>query len=90
LLDADLARRGVHREAMFLTAFSFFNRSAAIMQAAAFALAATWFGFRSGDQPGDRAGDAARFMMVGVPTVCVLGAFLMSLTVRIPRSDLNR
>ena len=87
LLDADLARTGIHREAMFLTAFSFFNRSAAIMQAVAFALAAAWFGFRSGDLPGDHAGDAARFMMVGVPVVCVVGAFLMSLTVRIPATD---
>ncbi len=87
LLDADLARTGVHREAMFLTAFSFFNRASAIMQAVAFALAAAWFGFCSGDEVGERAADAARFMMVGVPAACVLGAFVMSLTVRIPARD---
>ncbi len=71
LLDEDTATTGVRRESMFLAAFSFFNHTTGLMQALAFNLAYLWFGFRSGDDPGTRPGDAARFLLAGFPVVLV-------------------
>ncbi len=82
LLDEDTARTGVHRESMFLAAFSFFNHTTGLMQSAAFGLAATVYGFRSGDDPGAHPGEAARFLVSGFPVILVLGALAVSLTVR--------
>ncbi|MDO5285243.1 MAG: MFS transporter [Actinomycetia bacterium] len=87
LLDADRSRTEVHREAMFLTAFSFFNRLAQVTQALAFLLADRWFGFRSGDDPGPNPGLAARFMTAGLPVVFVTAALVVACLVRIPRSE---
>lgn len=82
LLDEDTARTGVHRASMFLAAFSFFNHTTGLIQALAFTLAAWLFGFRSGDDPGQRPGDAARFLLAGFPLVLVLGSLVVSLLVR--------
>lgn len=82
LLDEDTERTGVHREGMFLTAFSFFNHTSGLMQALGFSLATIVFGYVSGDDPGPRAHDAARFLVAGFPLLLMLGAFAVSFAVR--------
>lgn len=83
LLDEDTARTGVRREGMFLAAFGFVNRLNAAVKALAFLGAFALYGFQSGDAPGDRADEAARFLLVVVPCALLACAAILSRWVQV-------
>lgn len=85
LLDQDVARTGVHREGMFLAAFGFFNRVTGLVQAFTAMLMFAIYGYRSGDDPGPRPGDASKFMIGWMPFALLAIAFGVSLLVRFRR-----
>ncbi|MGO1972261.1 MAG: MFS transporter [Propionibacteriaceae bacterium] len=84
LLDDDAARNGTHREAMFLAAFGFFNRLNALIKAGAFASLAYFFGYQSGEAPGDDPAQAFRILLCVYPCLLVGVAAAVSRFVRLP------
>lgn len=84
LIDADAARTGLRREAMFIAAFGFFNRLGGLLKSLAFLAVVALFGFVSGDDPGDRPGEAARFLMTVFPFGLVVIAAVTARFVRLP------
>jgi GPH family glycoside/pentoside/hexuronide:cation symporter len=85
LLDEDTARTGVRREGMFLSAFGFFNRLNAFVKSLGFLAVAALFGFHSGDDPGSRPDEAARFLLSTFPFILVACAAILSRFVRFDR-----
>src|SRR5690606_23466675 len=60
VLDDDARRHGEHREGLFLSAFGFFGRTSGFIVGVALASLEIFFGYNSGDDPGDAAGQAWR------------------------------
>lgn len=89
LLDEDTARTGQRREGMFLAAFGFFNRLNAAFIGLAFLLVEARYGFISGDAPGERPGDAARFLISYMPAIAVSVAVVLSMFVRFQRPAIS-
>jgi GPH family glycoside/pentoside/hexuronide:cation symporter len=84
LIDVDAARTGLRREAMFISAFGFFNRLGGVLKSLAFLSVVALFGFVSGDEPGERPDEAARFLMTVFPLGLVLVAAVTARFVRVP------
>lgn len=82
LIDEDHRRSGLHREAMVIAAFGFFNRLNGLVKSLAFLAVFAFFGFQSGDVPGEQPDQAARFLMTVFPPVLVAVAALLSRFVR--------
>ena len=75
VLDGDAARHGTHREGLFLSAFGALGRLNGIVTGLALASLTWFFGYTSGDAPGDDPGLAFRFYMCVYPFVLtVIGA----------------
>ncbi len=89
LLDEDTARTGQRREGMFLSAFGFFNRLNALFIALAFLLVENIFGYSSGDSPGERPHEAARFLISHMPAIAVAVAAALSWLVRFDRPAIS-
>ncbi len=83
-IDADAARTGVHREAMVIAAFGFFNRLSTSAKSLGFFGMTVLFGYVNRDQPGDQPDAAARFLMVVMPFIFAVIAAVTSRFVRIP------
>lgn len=83
-IDTDARRSGVHREAMAIAAFGFFNRLSAVAKSAAFVAVFALYGFVSGDEPGQRPGEAARFLAAAGPFGLALIAAVAARFVRLP------
>ncbi|WP_127794178.1 MFS transporter [Agromyces sp. LHK192] len=84
VLDDDARRHGQHREGLFLSAFGFFGRLNAIVSGLALASLAWFFGYQSGDAPGDQPDLAFRFFLCVYPFVlCAIGAVLARF-IRVP------
>jgi GPH family glycoside/pentoside/hexuronide:cation symporter len=83
LIDLDAARTGLRREGMFIAAFGFFNRLNAVLKSLAFLAVAGLYGFISGDEPGPRPAEAARFLIAAFPFALVVIAALTARLVRL-------
>ena len=84
VLDADAARTGLRREALFLAAFGFFARLGGVLKSLAFLSVVAIYGFVSGDEPGTRPDEAARFLTAAFPFALVVVAAITSRFVRLP------
>jgi GPH family glycoside/pentoside/hexuronide:cation symporter len=69
VLDADAARHGHHREGLFLSAFGFFGRLNGIVTGLALTSLGVFFGYNSGDDPGNDPGLAFRMYLCVYPFV---------------------
>ena len=69
VLDGDAARNGEHREGLFLSAFGFFGRLNGIVTGLALTSLGVFFGYNSGDDPGDNPGLAFRMYLCVYPFV---------------------
>ncbi len=69
VLDADAVRNGEHREGLFLSAFGFFGRLNGIVTGLALTSLGVFFGYNSGDDPGDNPGLAFRMYLCLYPLV---------------------
>jgi glycoside/pentoside/hexuronide:cation symporter, GPH family len=88
VLDVDAARNGEHREGLFLSAFGFFGRLNGIVVGLAAASLATFFGYVSGDNPGENPGLAWRMYLCVYPfvltTIGAIAARLFSVPLATP------
>ena len=69
VLDGDAVRNGEHREGLFLSAFGFFGRLNGIVTGLALTSLGVFFGYNSGDDPGDNPGLAFRMYLCVYPFV---------------------
>lgn len=80
VLDEDAAVHGAHREGLFLAAFGFFGRLGGAVVGIALASLGLFFGYSSGDDPGDQADLAWRVYVCVYPMgLAALGALIASL-----------
>ncbi|MBQ7839826.1 MAG: MFS transporter [Lachnospiraceae bacterium] len=71
VMDDDFRRHGIKREGIFSSAMGFMNRLNGLFTSLAFLLVSVVYGFESGDVPGNRPDQAARFLMVLFP-ICMM------------------
>jgi GPH family glycoside/pentoside/hexuronide:cation symporter len=78
IMDEDTAKYNLRREGIISNAMGFMNRLNSLFTAAAFFLVGKLFGFVSGDVPGPRPDQAARFLLSVFPCALALIAFVFS------------
>lgn len=77
VLDEDAAIHGAHREGIFLAAFGFFGRLGGAVVGIALTSLSLFFGYHSGDDPGQRADQAWRVYVCAYPlALTALGALI--------------
>lgn len=88
VLDGDAAHNGQHREGLFLSAFGFFSRLNGIVTGLALTSLGVFFGYNSGDDPGDNPGFAFRMYLCVYPflltTVGAIAARLFTVPLTTP------
>jgi len=67
VMDEDYLKYGVRRQGIYASAMGFMNRLSGLFTALGFLLATEIYGFVSGEEPGTRPGDAARFLLTVFP-----------------------
>lgn len=72
IIDQDTRDSGLQREGIYISAISFVIRFSGLIKSLVFLLITLLFGFVDGNNPGDRPGLAARFM-IGVFPVVLMG-----------------
>ncbi|NLT18679.1 MAG: Inner membrane symporter YihP [Firmicutes bacterium ADurb.Bin080] len=67
VLDEDFAKHGIKREGIFSSTMGFMNRLSGLFVSLGLLLSSRIYGFESGDVPGTRPDDAARFLLCLFP-----------------------
>ena len=78
VMDEDTRRHGLRREGIISNAMGFMNRLNGLFTSAAYLMVGWLYGFESGDNPGTRPDQAARFLMTIVPPVLMVISFAFS------------
>jgi GPH family glycoside/pentoside/hexuronide:cation symporter len=82
IIEDDARRYGIRREATIFAAISFIQRLSGLVRSLAFFLLSALFGFVSGENPGDNAATAARFLTTIFPAILMACSVSVSLLVR--------
>lgn len=90
VLDDDTRRHGVHREGVFLAAFGVLGRLNGIIVALALGSLSVFFGYHSGENPGDDPAMAFRFYMSVYPVILLTIGTIISRFVHVPGWDPKR
>lgn len=90
VLDDDARRHGVHREAVFLSAFGVLGRLNGVVVSAALASLTLFFGYENGDNPGEDPGTAFRFYLSVYPVILLTIGTVISRFVHVPGWDPKR
>lgn len=72
VMDEDYIKYGIKREGIYSSAMGFMNRLSGLFISLAYLLTTKLYGFESGDVPGTRPGDAAKFLIALYPFVLML------------------
>jgi GPH family glycoside/pentoside/hexuronide:cation symporter len=78
IMDEDTQQHGLRREGIISNALGFMNRLNGLFTSVAYLLVFRIYGFESGDNPGARPDEAARFLMTIVPPVWMVISFAFS------------
>lgn len=78
IMDEDTQKHGLRREGIISNAMGFMNRLNGLFTSAAYLLVFRIYGFESGDNPGTRPDQAARFLMTIVPPMLMVISFAFS------------
>lgn len=78
IMDEDTRKHGLRREGIISNALGFMNRLNGLFTSAAYLLVARIYGFESGEVPGSRPDEAARFLMTIVPPALMVVSFAFS------------
>jgi GPH family glycoside/pentoside/hexuronide:cation symporter len=82
LIEDDAVRSGQRREATYFASISFVTRLSGLVRSGVFFLLLLFFGFESGDNPGDMPATAIRYMISVFPVVLMGVSFLVSCFVK--------
>lgn len=72
VLDEDYNKYGIRREGIYSSAMGFMNRLSGLFVSLGTYLASRIYGFIDGDQPGDRPGQAAKFIITIFPFIMMI------------------
>ena len=84
VLDDDARRHGVHREGIFLAAFGVLGRLNGVVVAIALTSLTVFFGYTSGDDPGENPDLAFRFYLSVYPVLLLTIGTVISRFVHVP------
>ncbi|MCL2603073.1 MAG: MFS transporter [Defluviitaleaceae bacterium] len=88
IIDDDRVRSGgIRREGIFSSMSSFLGRLHGLMMSLGLFLASVIYGYVSGDEPGERPGEAARFMMAVFPLCMMVISCTISRFLKLPESQ---
>ena len=87
VMDDDYRRHGIKREGFFSSAMGFMNRLNGLFTSLAFLLVGKFYGFESGDVPGDNPAGAARFLLVVFPFFARVCSVIISHFLHFPEVD---
>ena len=87
VMDDDYRRHGIKREGFFSSAMGFMNRLNGLFTSLAFLLVGKFYGFESGDVPGDNPAGAARFLLVVFPFFAMVCSVIISRFLHFPEID---
>ncbi len=87
IIDEDAAKSGVRREAIFVSVGGFLNRLNGFFTAFAILLASRFFGYESGQNPGEHPDQAARFLLTVFPFIMMILAFATSLFLKLKKGE---
>ncbi|MFA5449107.1 MAG: MFS transporter [Clostridia bacterium] len=90
VLDEDYAKHGIKREGIFSSTMGFMNRMSGLFISLGLFLASRIYGFKSGDEPGTRPDDAARFMLALFPLALTLIGVLFTFFVKFDDAKIRR
>ena len=86
IMDEDTRKNGLRREGTYASAMGFMNRLSGFFTSFAFLLVGWLYGFESGNMPGARPHDAARFLMVVFPLCAMLLCVVCSRFLKFPEA----
>lgn len=86
ILDHDARKHGVHREGIFMSAFGVFGRLTGALGGVALTTLGIFYGYYSGDNPGERPGDAFRLYTAVYPLIFATIGAIIAHCIRIPRA----
>jgi GPH family glycoside/pentoside/hexuronide:cation symporter len=89
ILDEDKARHGVQREGTFGSLSGVLGNTSGLFVAASFFLVARIFGYQSGENPGSRPVDAAKFLISVFPFFLMTACCILSLFLRFDNGAAN-
>jgi GPH family glycoside/pentoside/hexuronide:cation symporter len=82
IMDEDTQKYNLHREGIISNALGFMNRLSGLFTSAGFYLIFVLYGFESGNNPGTRPGDAARFLIAVLPAALMVISFVFSFFIK--------
>ena len=72
VMDEDYHKYGIRRQGIYSSAMGFMNRLSGLFTSLGFLLASRIYGFISGEEPGMRADEAARFLLTIFPFMLMI------------------
>lgn len=90
VLDEDYAKHGIKREGIFSSTMGFMNRLSGLFVSLGMLLATKIYGFESGDVPGTRPDDAARFMLCLFPLFLTAAGVVFTFFVKFDEIKIQR
>jgi len=89
-MDEDRARYHQRREGIISNALGFMNRLNGLFTSLAFYLVFVFFGFESGEMPGNQPHQAARFLLTVFPFILMAFSLFISLFLHFPEQETDR
>jgi len=90
IMDEDRARYHQRREGIISNALGFMNRLNGLFTSLAFYLVFVFFGFESGEMPGNQPHQAARFLLTVFPFILMAFSLFISLFLHFPEQETDR
>lgn len=90
VLDEDYARHGIKREGIFSSTMGFMNRLSGLFVSLGMFLASRIYGFESGDNPGTRPDQAAKFLLCLFPMALAAVGVIFTFFVKFNEEELKR
>lgn len=87
IVDDDYRRNGIKREGIINSLVGVMNRLNGLYTSLAFFVASEYFGFESGDVPGDNPGLAARVLLCVFPFVAMVLATIITFFLKFPEDE---
>ncbi len=87
IMDEDSQKYGVRREGLYSSVGGFLNRLNGFFISFAYLMVKVLYGYESGDVPGGRPGDAARFLLIIFPFVAMVLSCATSRFLHFPQKD---
>ena len=90
VMDEDYLKYGIKRQGIYSSTLGFMNRMSGLFVSLALLLAARIYNFKSGDEPGERPGDAAKFMLTIFPFFLSVLSIAFSFLIKFSENNVSK